>query len=154
MDSSIFAWIGPIYLLAVAWPLTRIDLRERRLPNRLVVPAFPIALIGQFLAAVMSGAWLSLGIALACGFGAFAVGLLVNHFANLGMGDVKLIAAITLALAWFNPISPFIALLLGFAVATVVVVAMLIRRKIKMGSTVALGPYLLVGFVLALAGQF
>jgi hypothetical protein len=31
---------------------------------------------------------------------------------------------------------------------------MLLRRKIKMGSTVALGPYLLVGFALALAGQF
>jgi leader peptidase (prepilin peptidase)/N-methyltransferase len=154
MDSSIFAWIGPIYLLAVAWPLTRIDLRERRLPNRLVVPAFPIILLGQLSAAFSGGHWLSLGIALACGLCALVIGLLVNRFANLGMGDVKLIAAITLALAWFNPLSPFIALLLGFAVATVVVVAMLIRRKIKMGSTVALGPYLLVGFVLALAGQF
>ena len=154
MDSSIFAWIGPIYLLAVAWPLTRIDLRERRLPNRLVVPAFPITLFGQLLAALMGGNWMSIGISLACGLGAFVVGLLVNRFANLGMGDVKLIAAITLALAWFDPLSPFIALLLGFAVATVVVVAMLIRRRIKMGSTVALGPYLLVGFALALAGQF
>jgi len=154
MDSSIFAWIGPIYLLAVAWPLTRIDLRERRLPNRLVVPAFPIILLGQLLAAFISGSWISLGIALACGLCALVIGLLVNRFANLGMGDVKLIAAITLALAWFDPLSPFIALLLGFAVATVVVVAMLVRRQIKMGSTVALGPYLLVGFVLALAGQF
>lgn len=154
MTADLFAWLGPIYLLAVAWPLTRIDLRERRLPNRLVIPAFPITLFGQLSAALMGGNWMSIGIALACGLGAFVVGLLVNHFANLGMGDVKLIAAITLALAWFNPLSPFIALLLGFAVATVVVVAMLIRRNIKMGSTVALGPYLLVGFALALAGQF
>lgn len=154
MDADLFAWLGPIYLLSVAWPLTRIDLRERRLPNRLVVPAFPIILGGQLLAALMGGNWMSIGIALACGLGAFVVGLLVNHFANLGMGDVKLIAVISLALAWFNPLSPFIALLLGFAVATVVVVAMLIRRRIKLGSTVALGPYLLVGFALALAGQF
>ncbi len=154
MNAELFAWLGPIYLIAVAWPLTRIDLRERRLPNRLVVPAFPITLLGQLLASVLGGSWLSLGIAIACGFCSFVVGLLVNHFAHLGMGDVKLIAAITLALAWFNPLLPFIALLLGFAVATAVVIAMLLRRKIKMGSTVALGPYLLVGFALALAGQF
>ncbi len=154
MNAELFAWLGPIYLIAVAWPLTRIDLRERRLPNRLVVPAFPITLLGHLLASVIGGSWLSLGIAMACGICSFVVGLLINYFAHLGMGDVKLIAAITLALAWFNPLLPFIALLLGFAVATAVVIAMLLRRKIKMGSTVALGPYLLVGFALALAGQF
>ncbi|MEY4019430.1 MAG: hypothetical protein RLZZ590_730, partial [Actinomycetota bacterium] len=64
MNAELFAWLGPIYLLTVAWPLTRIDLRERRLPNRLVVPAFPVTLLGQLLASVLGGSWLSLGIAI------------------------------------------------------------------------------------------
>lgn len=153
MNLDLFAWVGPMYLLAVAWPLTRIDLRERRLPNRLVLPSFPVTILGQLSAALIGGAWLNMGIAITCSLCAFILGLVVNRLANLGMGDVKLIAAITLALAWFDPVSPFLALLLGFAAASAVVVAMLIRRKLKMGSTVALGPYLLVGFALALAGQ-
>lgn len=153
MDANLFAWAGPVYLLSVAWPLTRIDLRERRLPNRLVLPALPITLVGQLVASLITGQWISSLTAVVCAAGAFAIGLVVNHFANLGMGDVKLISAITLALAWFSPLAPFFALLLGFGVATAVVVALLIARRIKMGSTLALGPYLLVGFALALAGQ-
>ncbi len=154
MDESVFAWLGPVYLVAVSWPLTKIDLREHRLPNRLVLPALPITLLGQLIAAWLGSQWLNLAIAVFCSVSAFGIGLLVNRFANLGMGDVKLIAAITLALAWFNPLAPFMALLLGFVVATVFVVAQIARRRLKMGSSVALGPYLLVGFVLTLAGQF
>jgi leader peptidase (prepilin peptidase)/N-methyltransferase len=104
------ALLGPIYLVAVAWPLTRIDLRERRLPNRLVLPALAITLFGQLLAVLCSAPAPQLLVALACASCAFIGGLLLNRFAGLGMGDVKLITAITLALAWFNPFVPLVAL--------------------------------------------
>jgi leader peptidase (prepilin peptidase)/N-methyltransferase len=151
--ATLLPFLGPAYLVLVAWPLARIDLREHRLPNRLTLPAFPITLLGQVLA-VASGADLwSLLLALTGAVISFAACLALNRFAGLGMGDVKLISAMTLALAWFNPLLPAIALLIGFIIAGVFSLAMVALRKTRMGSSIALGPYLLVGFVVSLIGQ-
>jgi len=145
-----FSLLGPVYLLAVAWPLSKIDLRERRLPNALVLPAIPITLAGQIIAASICGEWWRLGLAVLASVIAFAVGLAVNRGAGMGMGDVKLIAAITLALGWFSPLSPLVALFIGFAAATLMLLVMFISRKTKLESSIALGPYLLVGFAASL----
>jgi len=147
----LFSLLGPGYLLAVAWPLSKIDLRERRLPNALVLPAIPITLAGQVIAASLSNEWWRLGLALVAAAIAFAVGLVVNRGAGMGMGDVKLITAMTLALGWFSPLSPLVALFIGFAAATLVILVMFLVRRTRLGSSIALGPYLLVGFVASLA---
>ncbi|MEY4043023.1 MAG: hypothetical protein RL529_590 [Actinomycetota bacterium] len=144
-----FAWLGPIYLLAVAWPLSVVDIRERRLPNKFTLPAFPITLFGQLIAVCGGADGTRLLLALLAGVLAFSACLALNRYAGLGMGDVKLIAAITLTLGWFNPLLPAIAVAIALALAGVVALAMIIRRKANMGSSIALGPYLLVGFALS-----
>lgn len=146
-------WLGPLYLVAVTWPLIRIDIIERRLPNRLTLPAIPITVLGQILAVVLGAESWRLLIAVFAAVVAFSASLALNRYAGLGMGDVKLITAITLALAWFSPLLPAIALLIGFMIAGAVSLAMVFLRKASMGSSIALGPYLLVGFVLSLIGQ-
>jgi leader peptidase (prepilin peptidase) / N-methyltransferase len=146
-SADFFASLGAIYLFAVAWPLSRIDIREHRLPNRLVLPAFPIALVGLAIAAVISSRWLDLALTILAASIAFAVGLLVNRFGSLGMGDVKLIAATTLSIAWFNLLAPIIALVLGLVLASAVILVQLIRGRTNLQSEIALGPYLLAGFV-------
>jgi leader peptidase (prepilin peptidase)/N-methyltransferase len=148
-----FGWLGPIYILAVAWPLTLIDIRERRLPNRLTLPAFPVSLLGQTLAVAFGADLWPLLIALLAGVIAFSACLALNRYAGLGMGDVKLISAMTLSLAWFSPLMPAIALLIGFIIAGAVSLLMVALRKTNMGSSVALGPYLLIGFALSLIVQ-
>ena len=144
-----FAWLGPIYLLAVAWPLSVVDVRERRLPNKFTLPAFPITLFGQLIAVCGGADATRLLLALFAGVLAFSACLALNRYAGLGMGDVKLIAAMTLALAWFSPLLPAIAVAIALALAGVVALAMILRRKANMGSSIALGPYLLVGFALS-----
>jgi leader peptidase (prepilin peptidase)/N-methyltransferase len=144
-----FAWLGPIYLLAVAWPLSVVDIRERRLPNKFTLPAFPITLFGQLIAVCGGADATRLLLALLAGVLAFSACLALNRYAGLGMGDVKLIAAITFALGWFSPLLPAIAVAIALALAGVVALAMIIRRKANMGSSIALGPYLLVGFALS-----
>jgi len=146
----VIALAGPIYLLAVAWPLTRIDLRERRLPNRLVLPAFPIAVSSQLIACTISGEWWRIALSVAFAAAALLVGILANRTAALGMGDVKLISAIFLCLGWFNVVTPLIALVVGFIAAAAVVLVLVSLRRSTLGSTIALGPYLLFGF----AGAF
>ena len=145
--------VGPLYLMAVAWPLARVDIREHRLPNRLTLPAFPVTIVSQVLAVLLGENWAYLATAAGVAVTAFVAGLVLNRYAGLGMGDVKLITAITLALAWFSPLVPLVALAIALVLAGVVATAMVVLQKARMGSSVALGPYLLVGFVLSLIGQ-
>ena len=144
-------WAGNIYLLAVAWPLARTDLREHRLPNKYTLSAIAIALIAELLAAFFGDAWFNFAVALACGLASFIAALLANRFATLGMGDVKLITAMSLCLGWFSPIAPLLAVSIAFVLAGAVVLAKLAFRKTRMGQSIALGPYLLIGFAIALA---
>ena len=147
--SELFAWLGPAYLAAVAWPLARTDIREHRLPNKYTLPLLPIALFGQVLAALFAGEWSRLGIALGWALVSFVVGLAINRIGTLGMGDVKLISGMSLSLGWFTPVAPLLALCAAFALATIVVLFLFATRKARMGTSIALGPYLLVGFLFA-----
>ena len=151
--SELFAWLGPLYLLAVSWPLARTDIREHRLPNKYTLPLVPIALLGQVLATSLTGEWSRLGVALGWAVVAFVVGLGINRMGTLGMGDVKLITGMSLSLGWFTPVAPLLALCAAFALATLVVLFLFATRKARMGSSIALGPYLLVGFVIALGAS-
>jgi leader peptidase (prepilin peptidase)/N-methyltransferase len=145
-----FAWLGPFYLLAVAWPLSVVDIKERRLPNKYTLPAFPITLFGQFVAVCGGADGTRLLLALFAAVLAFSACLALNRYAGLGMGDVKLISALTLALAWFNPLLPAIAISIALVLAGLVALVLVLRRKTNMGSSIALGPYLLAGFALSL----
>lgn len=144
--ANYFALAGTLYLLATAWPLSRIDIREHRLPNRLVLPAFPITLLGQLIASGISNQWLNLAVGLAVTVVAFCVGMAANRWASLGMGDVKLISAISFSLGWFSFLAPLIAIVLAFVIASLVVLLLIALRKTTFSSSIALGPYLLAGF--------
>ncbi len=151
--SEVFAWLGPAYLLIVAWPLARTDIREHRLPNKYTLPLVPIALVGQLAACLAGADWSQLAIALGWAVASFAVGLGINRIGTLGMGDVKLITGMSLSLGWFAPVAPLLALCAAFALATIVVLFLFVTRKARMGSSIALGPYLLVGFAIALGAS-
>jgi len=126
--------------------LTVIDLREHRLPNRLVLPAFPVAFLAQLIATIISADWArqlsAVLIALAVG----VIGLGANYIDTLGMGDVKLATVIALTLGYFNPWLPVIAIGIAFVLAFAVVIVLITLGKAKIGSSIPLGPYLLVSF--------
>jgi prepilin peptidase CpaA len=87
------AWWPTVAVLAVA---TFTDLRSRRIPNWLVLP-FMVA--GLVVPAVRFG-WHGFGQSLeGFGLGALVYGLL-SFLGGMGMGDVKLVAAIG---AWIGP---------------------------------------------------
>jgi leader peptidase (prepilin peptidase)/N-methyltransferase len=124
-----------------------IDLREHRLPNRLVLPAFPVAFLAQLIATIISADWArqlsAVLIALAVG----VIGLGANYIDTLGMGDVKLATVIALTLGYFNPWLPVIAIGIAFVLAFAVVIVLITLGKVKIGSSIPLGPYLLVSFI-------
>ena len=146
------AWIGPAYLLLMTFPLAFIDVRQRRLPNKIVLPGLAITLVGQVLSVLAGAQWQQLAVAWATAVTVFALAAVANYFGALGMGDVKLMALMTAALSWFGWQHPLIAFAVTFVLATVGVLVLFVARRAKLGSTVALGPYLLAGFAVAATG--
>ena len=145
--SELIALIPALYLLVVAWPLTVIDLREHRLPNRLVLPAFPVAFLAQLIATIISADWARQLFALLVALTVAVIGLGANYIDTLGMGDVKLATVIALTLGYFNPWLPVIAIGIAFVLAFAVVIVLITLGKVKIGSSIPLGPYLLVSFI-------
>ena len=152
--AKLLPYLPIAYLLAVAWPLARTDLKVRRLPNKYTLPALPITLAAHLAASGLTNQWGRFWVALGLGAAAFGLGLLLNLTGRLGMGDVKLATGITWALAWFGAMQPLIWLTISFGLATAVVLFLFAKRKMSMGRSIALGPYLLAGFVIALALSF
>jgi leader peptidase (prepilin peptidase)/N-methyltransferase len=144
--ASLFSALGLGYLALTAWPLAKTDLHERRLPNKYVLPAFPVTLAGQAAAGIASGIWWNMLWATIAMFVTFLVSLGVNRLGLLGMGDVKLMAAMALALGWYSVTLPILALLISFFVAGIVAVVLIALGKIRLGGSMPLGPYLIAGF--------
>lgn len=150
---GVLAWvaIGPVvaaipalYVAAVAPELTRVDLAEHRLPNRLVAPGLVVGLLAA------AGSWLTTGVPplvpLLAGLGFGGVLFLLALTGGMGMGDVKLAAVLGLAspTAMIALASPLVAFLLGGVVALVVLI---VRGR---GHRIPFGPFLLAGYAAAL----
>lgn len=133
---------------AVAPPLWRTDVAEHRLPNRLTLPALLAGLLGAGVS------WFATGspplVPLIAG-GLFGGALLFAALAGgMGMGDVKLAAALGLAspTVTIAVLSPLLAFLLGGIAAVVV----MIRRGFgARREQLPFGPFLLAGYLGALA---
>jgi leader peptidase (prepilin peptidase)/N-methyltransferase len=144
--SSLFSALGLGYLVLTAWPLAKTDITQRRLPNKYVLPAFPITWIGQTLAGFSGAGFTNMLWAFVAGVVTFLLALSINRIGLLGMGDVKLMSVMAIALGWYSPLLPVVALGLSFLIAGLVALALLILKKIKLGGSMPLGPYLLAGF--------
>jgi leader peptidase (prepilin peptidase) / N-methyltransferase len=132
------------FFVAVLIALSVIDVRTRRLPNRIVLPAAAIVLAAQIAIAPDRALEWTLGALGACGL--LLAAALLNP-KGLGMGDVKLALLLGAALGW----AVAVALFLGFVAAALAGVVMMIRfgwagRK----TTLPLGPFLAIGGVAAL----
>ena len=142
------ALVPALHLAAVTPLLWFADVREHRLPNRLVLPNLALAL----LAALAAGA-LGDGTPLLAGLGTGAVLLVLSLVGGLGMGDAKLGAALALTLGFFGVELLLLALLLALLGGGAVSIAGLVARRLRRGQAIAFGPFLLAGAWAVLALQ-
>lgn len=149
--ASLISALGLGYLALTAWPLAKTDIKVRRLPNIYVLPSFPITILGQVTAGLVTGVWVNILWAWVAMIVTFALSLFVNRLGLMGMGDVKLMSAMALALGWYSPLLPALSLLISFLIAGLAATALLAFGRIKLGGSMPLGPYLIAGFLVAVS---
>ncbi len=141
-----------LYLLVVSIPLLVMDIRTRRLPNKILLPVFPVWLISSVYYAVVSGDWLSsVVLPLAIGIPIFIALIVMSNKGSLGMGDVKLLVAMGLSLSWKSlwvwAIIPA-TIIVGIVV---IVFAVFVLRK---ENRIPLAPIAFVAYALTIAILF
>ena len=142
------------YLAAAGAVLAVIDARQRRLPDRLTLPSYPVALALLGVAALLLpggghqflGALAGMGIALA-----FFLLQAVLYPAGLGWGDVKLAGILGLYLGWLG-LTPLAAgLFLGYLLAGTTGLALIVAGRAGRKTQLPFGPFLLAGALAAIA---
>ncbi|PQZ98331.1 prepilin peptidase [Arthrobacter sp. MYb211] len=128
------------------------DVKSHRLPNRWLLrwaAASALLLLGlsAVRAAYMPLLWALLGAVILGG--AYLVLALVSR-GSMGMGDVKLAAVLGLNLGYFSLPALFVGSVFAFVLASLVVLAGIIARKLTAKSAVAFGPFMILGAALAL----
>jgi leader peptidase (prepilin peptidase)/N-methyltransferase len=135
------------YLAVVAAPLTVIDIREHRLPDRLTLPSYPISVA---LLALPNGrdrllsALVGLAVALAV-----YLALALVYPAGIGWGDVKLSGVLGLYLGWFGARAFVAGLAGGFVLAAVAGLALIAAGRATRKTQVPFGPFMLGGAMAA-----
>ena len=151
-------WALPayLYLAGLAVVLTVIDLAERRLPDAIVLPSYPVAAVLLVAASGGSGDWSALGRAAVGGVILWALYfvLMVVRPGGMGFGDVKLAGLIGTYLAWLGwgtlVVGAFAAFLLGGLFA----VALLLTGRAGRASRIPFGPWMLLGALIGVgAGE-
>jgi leader peptidase (prepilin peptidase)/N-methyltransferase len=141
--------LGFLYVAAVTEELVRIDVDSRRLPNRLVLPGYPLALTGIALHGVTGGTHPL--PALLAGAAWLVFLLLLNVGGGMGMGDVKLAGVLGLCLGSIGAGQAVTGLAIAFLLGGVAGILVLARRVVGDEARIPFGPFLLAGFWIAVA---
>ncbi|MDK8173144.1 prepilin peptidase [Curtobacterium citreum] len=139
--------VGLLYLMAVSISLALIDLDTHRLPDAIVLPAYPV--LGVLLAttSATTGDW---GALLRAVGGAAIMFVLYLALAvvvpgGMGMGDVKLAGVLGLVLAYLGWGPLAVGAFGGFALGATFAIGLLVTRRAARGSGIPFGPWMLGG---------
>ncbi|MCC4907643.1 A24 family peptidase [Microbacterium sp. cx-59] len=135
--------------------LAIIDLRTHRLPNRIVLPGYPVAIVLFGIAALLRPDPWALGRALLAGAILFAFYLLLRMLQRGGMGggDVKLAGVIGIMLGFAGWDAVVIGLFAGFLGGGLYSAVLLARRRANRRTAVPFGPWMLLGAWVGIAAH-
>jgi leader peptidase (prepilin peptidase)/N-methyltransferase len=125
--------------LALLLLLAAIDLAEQLLPDVLVLPLALVGLVHAWLGESLLEAGASAAIAASLLWGIAAAFRIYTGREGMGLGDVKLAAALGL---WLLPESLPFFFILAFAAGLVFQLPALLRRRVQGNTAIAFGPFL------------
>ena len=141
------------YLGAIGTVVSVIDLRSRRLPDKIILPSYPATVALLAVASGVEHDWWPLAraiiaAALVAGF-YLALGLAFPR--GLGLGDVKLAGLLALGLGWLGWPTLTTGVLAAWGLASLALLALLAIGPHRRERTIALGPWLCLGALVAVA---
>lgn len=141
------------FLAVIAVALAVIDVRVHRLPDRIVLPAYPVLIAALTLASAVSGDWAALGRALVAGVALFAIYLLLALInpAGMGLGDVKLAGLLGLALGWLGWAELVVGAFGAFLLGGLYALGLLALRRANRHTAMPFGPWMLAGAAFGVA---
>jgi leader peptidase (prepilin peptidase) / N-methyltransferase len=137
---------------ALGVALSAIDLDVRRLPNALVLPAYPVLAALVAVAAVLGDDWGALaraGLAAATLFAFFYL-LAVVSPNGMGFGDVKLAGLVGLVLGYLSWGAVVVGAFAGFFLGALVGVAVMAACAGGRKTAIPFGPFMVLGALAAL----
>lgn len=144
-----WGWLLLAYIAVVTVPLVAIDLRSRRLPNRLVMPGYLVAAGTLTAVSVSSG---TLPVVALISAAAYVLFLFALSFAGgMGMGDVKLAGVLGSAAGLLGSSIAVLSPLLAFGLGGLASAVILITRRGTRTTRIPFGPFMLLGFWIAVA---
>jgi len=146
------SWVLPalLYLVAISIALALIDLDVHRLPDAIVLPSYPVALVLLALASLNPGGeadWGAYLRALIGGAAMFVVylAMVLVYPSGMGLGDVKLAGVLGLYLGWFGWASLAVGWFAAFLLGGVFAVGLLVVGRAGRKSGIPFGPWMLLG---------
>ena len=141
-----------IFIGCAVW-LSLIDIREHRLPNRILYPWAAVTAGLLLLTALLGGEPGVFGRSMLAG-GAWSGGLALTRLIRpppVGAGDVKLAAVLGMYAGYAGWTVLCGAVLLSFLFGGAVSAGLMLARRVSRGDRLPFGPFLLAGTACALA---
>jgi leader peptidase (prepilin peptidase)/N-methyltransferase len=139
--------VGFLYFAAITVALGLIDIDTHTLPNRIVLPAYLVAIVLLVAASVVSGDYAALvraGIGMAALWLAYAA-MAFAYPGGMGFGDVKLAGVIGIFLGWSGWGALAVGALAAFLLGGLYAVALIVLRRANRKSGIPFGPWMLAG---------
>lgn len=140
-----------VVVLVPAALAAAVDARTHRLPDVLVLPVYPLLAAVLLVTTLTDGDGSRAGRVVVAGVVAAVAAALLHLLApaGLGFGDVKLVAPLAALCAWDGWVGPVVWQVATWASAGVAVLVLLVSGRVRRGSTIPLGPHLVVGALVA-----
>lgn len=136
-----------LYLAAISIALALIDIDTHKLPNKIVLPSYGVAILLLTGAALAVGAVSSLGTALIgmCALGLLYLVLALAWPGGMGFGDVKLAGLLGLYLGYLGWPQLIVGAFAGFILGGLFGLILLITRRASRTAGIPYGPWMLAG---------
>lgn len=138
-------------LTAVGVALAFIDLDTHKLPNKIVLPAYPVvAVLVCFATLLMGWEWTSVIRAALGALILYILYFVLCVIGGMGFGDVKLAGLLGISLGWLGWGYLIVGGFLPFVLGGLYAIVLLVLRRVGRKSGIPFGPWMILGWYLSL----
>ncbi len=140
-------WVG------IGAVLSAIDIRQHRLPDRIVLPMYPVLAVLLLTTGLITGRWPLLSCVGGAGLWLAAIGSvwLATSGRAMGLGDVKLAPLLGASLGWVSWDAALTGLVCCWLLGGLCALALLALGRVRRTDAIAFGPFMILGTLAGIA---